>query len=42
MIYNPEYNRWFTKSRLVFKYDVKLYNREINYYLYHGKCRWEV
>ncbi len=22
--------------------DVKLYNREINYYLYHGKCRWEV
>lgn len=22
--------------------DVKLYNRECNYYLYHGKCRWEV
>ena len=22
--------------------DVKLYNREFNYYLYHGKCRWEV
>ena len=22
--------------------NVKLYNREFNYYLYHGKCRWEV
>ena len=21
--------------------DVKLYNKEFNYYHYHGKCRWE-